>query len=205
MRSLVAPCVALVLLAPLALGCGVNRKLKITEVQPNQIELYLDEPSDNRLDLRNMKLKWATAQSTGEINLGLAGEIRGGQYFMVYEHGSHSGPPAAQNFQTNIPGIVVQGGTFPGYSNEPGVSMGVTGKHYRTFGLIQDKVSDAVTFGTPPRPVAYGSFTEDRTLDDDKPSGGTSISRRYSGSAPVDTDHESDWSSQPQSPGVANP
>src|SRR5688572_14404791 len=121
MRSPIALCVALVLLAPLALGCGVNRKLKITEVQPNQIELYLDEPSNNRLDLRSMKLKWTTTEPTsGEINLGIAGEIRGGQYLMIYEFGSHSGPPAKRDFQTNIPGIAVQGGTFPGYSSDPG-------------------------------------------------------------------------------------
>ena len=206
----VAPCVALVL-ASLALGgCGVNRKLKITEVQPNQIELYLDEPTGNRLDLTNMKLKWATNKmnanpASGEINLGIAGAIRGGQFFMIYEYSGHTGAPIARNFQANIPGIALEPGYFPGYSDEPGISIGVTGRHRRSVFLIEDKVSDGVTFGAPPRPAAYSSFTETHSLDMEKPSGSTSINRAFNGSTPVDTNSESDWSAGPQSPGVANP
>jgi hypothetical protein len=206
----VAPCVALVV-ASLALGgCGVNRKLKITEVQPNQIELYLDEPTDHRLDLTNMKFKWATnkanaSPASGEIDLGIAGEIRGGQFFLIYEYSGHTGGPIVRNFQANIPGIAVEPGYFPGYSDEPGISMGVTGKHRRSVFLIEDKVSDGVTFGAPPRPAAYSSFTEDHSLDGEKPVTNTSINRRFNGAAPVDTNSESDWYAGPQSPGVANP
>ena len=38
----------------LAGGCRIDRHLQITEVQPNAVELYLDETFTNQLDLTNM-------------------------------------------------------------------------------------------------------------------------------------------------------
>ena len=199
-----APTVVL-LVSLAATGCGVHRKLKITEVQPNQVELYLDEPSDHRLNLTNMRYKWATNLSGanpagGEIDLSIAGELRGGQFLIIFEDGNHTGAPAARNFQPSIPGIVVQGGYFPSYGSTPGIAMGVSGKHRR--GWVEDKVSDTVTFGAPPRPPAYGAFTQDNTLNSAKPSGSNSISRAFNRTAAVDDDRESDWSVRPQSPGA---
>ena len=41
--------------AALMSGCTANRKLKITEVGLKEVELYLDEPADHVLSLRDHK------------------------------------------------------------------------------------------------------------------------------------------------------
>ena len=78
--------------------------------------------------------------------------------------------------------------------------MGVDGTHYRTYIIFvpvyQDKVNDVVRFGPLPRRDLFGSFNEDSALASVKPVSPNSVSRIFSGSNPVDTDNESDWSSK---------
>jgi hypothetical protein len=198
------PAVAVILCV---VGCGVNRKLKLTEVQPNAIEVYLDEPSSHRLDLTNLKLTWAakdaaTPPTRGEINLGVGGTLDGGRFLIIWEDTNYIGAPVRQNFQPSVAGIKVPSGSFPPYGNTPGVSVRVAGKHYRSLFLVRDQVSDVVRFGPMPRPDRFGAFTEDGSLAAEKPSGNRSISRDFSAGAPVDTDSESDWSVRFASPGA---
>jgi hypothetical protein len=206
-------CISIVTISLPLLGCGVNRKLKITEVQPNQIEIFLDEPASNRLDLTNMKFKWIsqdpTAQpASAEVDLGLVGTLDGGKFLMIFEDRNYTGAPVAQNFPGPTAGIKVKNGFFPGYGHNPSVSMGVDGKHYRTYIIFvpvyQDEVNDVVRFGPRPRPALFGTFYEDGSLDGVKPVGSQSVSRTFSGSTPVDTDSESDWSSKQATPAAPN-
>ena len=210
-------CLAIVTVSLLLPGCGVNRKLKVTEVEPNQVEMFLDEPANNQLDLTNMKFKWISqdpapaAQPTppptsGEVDLGVAGTLQGGKFLMIFEDSTYTGLPVAQSYAGQAPGIKVKNGFFPGYGQNPSVSMGVDGKHYRTYIIFvpvyQDEVNDVVRFGPRPRPNLFGAFHEDNmhTLDGVKPQGNQSVSRTFSSGAPVDTDSESDWSSKLNSP-----
>ena len=146
----------------LVCGCGVHRNLKITEVLPNQVELYLDEPASNRLDLTNMKLKWTLTDptatpsvTTGELDLGIAGSLQGGQFLVIFENPNYSDVPVAQAFHGPIAGIKVKDGFFPPYGGNPSAAMTVDGSHYRSFVVFvpvyQDKVNDVVTFGPSPR------------------------------------------------------
>ena len=204
-------CFAIVTVSLSLAGCGVNRKLKVTEVQPNQVEIFLDEPANNQLDLTNMKFKWisqdpppAAQLTSGEVDLGVAGTLGGGKFLMIFEDSNYTGDPVAQTFPGQTAGIKVKNGFFPGYGQNPSVSMGVDGKHYRTYIIFvpvyQDEVNDVVRFGPTPRPDLFGTFNEDRSLSGVKPQGTQSVSRTFSGSTPVDTDSESDWSSKVNSP-----
>lgn len=193
-------------------GCGIHRKLEVTEVMPNEVELFLDEPSNNQLDLTNMKFQWISTAptmptpttTTGEVDLGLVGPLRGGKFLMIFEDPNYTGDPVAQSFPGNTAGIKVKNGFFPGYGSDPSVSMGINGSHYRTYIIFvpvyQDKVNDVVRFGPSPRPSLSGTFNEDNTLAGVKPQGNQSVSRTFSGSTPTDTDSESDWSRKLNTP-----
>ena len=82
-------------------------------------------------------------------------------------------------------------------------------EHYRTYIIFvpvyRDQVKDVVRFCRRPRPALFSAFNEDGSLDNVKPQGSQSISRKFTGSTPVDTDGEQDWSSSVQSPGVPTP
>jgi hypothetical protein len=212
MRPIHCP-VVVVFVSLLLPACGVDRKLKITEVAPNTIELYLDEPSGNQLDLTNMKFKWVSQDpmaqpKSGEVDLGLAGTLQGGTFLMIFEGSNYSGPPVAQNFHNQIPGIKVKDNFFPGYGQNPSVSMSVDGKHYRTYivfvPIYRDTVNDVVRFGPRPRPNLFGVFNEDGSLDGLRPVGTQSIGRAFSNGIPVDTDSEADWSRMTNSPAAGN-
>jgi hypothetical protein len=202
-------CLAVVTVWLSLVGCGVHRKLKVTEVQPNQVEIFLDEPANNQLDLTNMKFKWisqdhppapapAAQPTSGEVDLGVAGTLGGGKFLMIFEDSNYTGDPVAQTFPGQTAGIKVKNGFFPGYGQNPSVSMGVDGTHSRSF--VKDEVNDVVRFGPTPRPDLFGAFNEDGSLASVKPQGTQSVSRTFSGSTPVDTDSESDWSSKVNSP-----
>jgi hypothetical protein len=210
------PSLCLVSVSFLLAGCTVNYNLKVTEVWTNRVELYLDEPPDKVLNLHNKRLKWVTQEPgaqpvSGEVNLGLAGSMRGGQFLVIFEDPNYTGAPIAQDFRPSTPGIKVRDNFFPGYGNDTGSSMGVEGEHTGTYILFVPgklRVKDLVRFGHLPRPTLVGSFgvfRETDSLATVKPTGGQSVSRSFSASRPVDTDSESDWSLKPESIGVANP
>lgn len=203
---------AVVIVASLAAGCGgANRNLKITEVHEKHVELYLDEPADQRLTLQNVKLRWLTKSpssmpSGGALDLGRAGSLRGGRYFVVWEDDAYDGDPIAQQFAASVPGIKVPGGFFPAYGDAAIVSIGVDGAPPRPLLLGRDRVSDVVRFGPIPRPEPFGTFHPDASLAARKPAGNRSISRAFApDGAPVDTDSESDWVVRFASPGAPTP
>lgn len=207
--KLIQVCLVVVPVSLLLQGCGVHRKLKITEVEPNRVEILLAEPSSNSLALTRMKLKWISNDpmapeerrlTTGELNLALAGSLRGGQFLVIFEDPEYHDLPVAVNFHGSIAGIKVKDGFFSGYGRTPSVSMSVEGEHDRSY--IKDKVSDVVRFGPRPRPNLSGTFNEDGSLDHVRPLGNRSISRAFSGHTPLDTDSESDWSLKDASSGV---
>ena len=139
----------------------------------------------------------------------MAGTIQGQQFLVIFEDPNYMGPPVAHNFFGSIPGIKVRDNFFPGYGSNPSVSMGVDGEHYLTYiifvPMYRDQVKDVVRFCRRPRPPLFSAFNEDGSLDNVKPQGSQSISRKFTGSTPVDTDGEQDWSSSVQSPGVPTP
>lgn len=200
---------ALVIFSVLLVGCATNRKLKVTEVMPNQVELLLDEP--NPLILAGTKLKWISQDRqaqpvSGELDLGVAGTLQGGQFLEIFENSNYTGYPVAQTVGTSTPGIKVRNDFFPSYGSTPSVSMSVEGSHYGSYIFFvptaQDLVNDVVRFGPRPRPTTSGEFLENGSLDAIKPVGGDSVSRKFMGRDAVDTDNESDWSSRPVSMGV---
>jgi hypothetical protein len=193
-------------------ACERNRKLKVTEIGANRVEILLDEPFSNQLNLTNMKFRWTAkepnAQATsGEVPLDIVGSLSGGTFLVIYEDAGYNGPPVSQPFH-NSPGIKVENGFFPGYGNNPGVSMQVDGTNSGTAVLFvpaTDTVNDVVRFGPTPRPPLAGSFREDGSLTGEKPRGTESVSRQFSANGPVDTDSETDWARKPESIGVPNP
>ena len=206
--AIIARVAAVVLVAAFVGGCKLTRELKITEVQPHAVELYLAEPRENALDLTNMRLRWvvkdaATPPVRGQVDLGPAGSLEGGQYLVVYEDPHHTGGPVAAPFRPWIPGIKVRPGFFPRYDGTPAVSMSVEGKHSRAGG--RDEVSDVVRFGPMPRPKLGGEFKQDGSLAAARPEGNRSISRDFDAEGPVDTDSEADWSVQFETTGAPSP
>jgi hypothetical protein len=201
------------LLLGLALaGCQKNRNLKLTEIGPNRVELFLDEPGDRHLNLTSINFAWISQvrapSDRGDVSLGLVGSLQGQQFLVIFEDPNYMGPPVAQDFRPNTPGIKVRDNFFPNYGDDPGVSMHVKGTHGGTSVLFvptRETVGDLVSFGPRPRPTLAGTFNENGTLDRVKPQGSDSVSRRFSAGSPVDTDSEADWLLQTESIGIANP
>jgi hypothetical protein len=217
MKPLVYPLLLGLLLFTLA-GCQKPRNLKLTEIGTNRVEIFLDEPGDHSLNLASVNFTWISqdspgasprpAPTRGDVSLGLVGSLQGQQYLVIFEDPSYQGPPVAQDFRTGTPGIKVRDSFFPGYGNDPGVSMNVNGSRSGTAVLFiptTETVSDTLGFGDFRRPALAGTFRDGSALDGVKPQGGRSISRRFSSGAPVDTDSGIDWSLQPESIGIANP
>jgi hypothetical protein len=195
-------------------GCQRTRNLKVTEIGTNRVELFLDESSNNTLNLTSISFTWtsqepgAASPVRGDVSLDPVGALNGQQYLVIFEDANYHGPPMAENFRPNTPGIKVRDGFFPGYGNDPGVAMNVNGSHTGTAVLFvptTESINDLVRFGPSPRPTLPGTFSEDGSLNSVKPQGGQSISRRFSGGTPVETDSAHDWSLQPESIGLANP
>jgi hypothetical protein len=208
-------CLVLVVVSSLLLGCDVDRKLKITEVAPNRVELFLDEPFNNQLPLTSMALEWVWQEpgaqpASGALNFGSAGAgmLQGQQFLVIFEDANYMGDPIAQNFRPTVPGIKVRDGFFPGYGNTRSVSMRMVGERSGTHILFvprREKVNDVVRFGPSPRPPLAGAFNENGSLNGVWPNGGQSVSRRFASGAPVDDDSESNWSLTPESIGVPTP
>lgn len=196
-------------------GCQRTRNLKVTEIGTNRVELFLDESSNNTLNLTSISFTWmsqdpgAPSPARGDVRLDAAGSLTGQQYLVIFEDPNYHGPPIAQNFRSNVPGIMVSDNFFPNYGSDPGVSMHVNGSPSGTAVLFiptTESINDVVRFGNSAiRPALSGVFHENGALNGIKPQGGQSISRRFSSGTPVDNDSESDWSLQTESIGVANP
>lgn len=213
-------------LAPLLAACvsgpTLDRRLLLTEVSTNEVELHLDEDSTRQLNLGDgLKLVVRTDDGAGNVDtttLGLgAGEqsIPGGGFFIVWEDGSYQGPPVAEPFsrgqQGFVPGIKVRAGLLTGLGSRP-TEVRLTGSRNRITRLIvlfpettTDRIDDVVRFGAPlaERPMSGGVFQDDGSLDN--PSGSNSVQRAFSSGDPVDTNSESDWARGGSSWGVPTP
>lgn len=190
-------------------ACVKRWDLRLSEVGKRNVEIYLDEPPSEALNLRNFKLSWSGAGGLGEqLDLGAFGQnLPGGGFLIVWEQGGYTGPPVAASFsggQTGaVPGIKVKGGFFDQIDN---VAAEVLVEGSRNVALfVTHKVSDVVRFGSPvaDRPATGGSFRSDGNLTN--PSGSASLQRKWSGGAPRDTDAESDWLKRLTSWGVPTP
>jgi hypothetical protein len=195
---------AIVLLA----GCSgtEQRKLLVSEVGTNRIELYLDEATTRALTLGSgYSLQITTATGTSStVGLGaFNGNLRGGEFLIVWEDGNHTGPPVAAPFSGgllgNVPGIKVESGVVGDIRNAPG-EVRLKGSRNRVSGLLvifplftKDVVDDVVRFGLPSadRPSTGGTFAPNSTLGN--PSGSVHLQRFWGASAPIDTNSEADW------------
>lgn len=206
----------LVTVSLLLLGCTKNRNLKVTEVLEDRVEIFLDEASNQQLALYGIKLKWVTkdgpaAAVAGELDLSVWSDaLLGQQFLVIFEDPTYMGPPVAQPVLRTRPGIKVSAGFFPDYRSTISVSMSVAGTNNQGLSfltLYRHVANDLVRFGPSPRPPLAGTFLEDGTLNDDWPQGdqSKSVSRAFSGTTPLDTDSESDWSLRDQSDGFATP
>lgn len=223
------PCLALVL-APLSVACvngpDLDRRLLLTEVSTNEVELHLDEDPSRQLNLGDgFVLEVRTDDGAGNVQrraLGLgAGEqsIPGGGFFMVWEESGYQGPPAAAPYsggqQGFVPGIKVRAGFLTGLGSLP-TEVRLTGSRDRITRVVvlfpettTDHVGDVVRFGAPvaQRPDGGGgsgsTFADDGSLQN--PSGSNSVQRAWASGRPVDTDAESDWSRGGSSWGVPTP
>lgn len=215
------------LLSPMILlvftsGCTTaQRSLKLSEVGKRQVEIYLDEPSSEQLRLGDgMRLQVRTDTNgtieTNEIGLGaLSQPVQGSGFVIVWEDGSYSGPPVAEDFpsgqQGAVPGIKVADDFFGDIGSRPS-EIRLVGERNRVSGLLvifpmftTDTVDDVVRFGQPPsdRPNTGGTFVSSGTLDNF--SGSASLQRQWGGGGPVDNDAEADWLKQLTSWGVPTP
>lgn len=191
-------------------GCTMDRQLKITEVAPDAVELNVAEPPPNRLVLDDHLLNWARVDhESGQMTTGsipLMGEFAAGAFVVVWMDPTYNGPPVPQDYVTesgqSVPGIKVQAGALPEWKDGDSGAFSLSGDHPR--GAWTDRVTDLVKFGPAPRPPLDGAFQEDGSLNDARPQTGISISRRWTddGSAPIDTDSESDFQLKPASPGA---
>jgi len=201
-------------------GCATNRNLKITEVSLDAVELYLDEPRANSLDLTGQKLRYMNSQGDDK-EVDLFGTLPGGGWLIVWQGTpgtatSYSGVPFSDNyvnfFGRNVPGIHVSDGFFSKPQSET-FAYRVYGRGTRyifPFFIFYDDTDDVVKFGgvtqgspAVPRPDIGGTFQETGQLGANKTRdpgpGGRTISRQWNYDqnsipvAPIDTDNENDW------------
>ena len=174
-------------------GCTRVWGLKLTEVGKREVELYLDETDP--LQLTGFSLTWeGDGGQGGTIALpALMSPMPAGSFLIVWSDGSYSGPPVEADFTMGtlptVPGIRVAGGFFGGIDS----ASSVVYVHGQRGSTVKHKVRDTVKFGPAGNRPASGAdaFTEDGTLG--SPSGSVSLQRKWDGSAPKDTNKESDW------------
>lgn len=201
-------------------GCSgtEQRKLIITEVSSNRVEIYFDEATNRAITLGNgYGLQISTSTGTSNtVGLGaLGGTMQGGSFLIVWEDGGHMGPPIAAPFSGGqlgaVPGIKVESGFMGDIRTAPG-EIRLKGSRNRVSGLLaifplftKDVVDDVVRFGLPAadRPATGGVFTASSTLGN--PSGSVHLQRSWGASAPIDTNSEADWVLLGQSWGVRTP
>jgi hypothetical protein len=167
---------ALALSSILLAGCAYDRALKITEIGPGRVELYLDEDPNQVLALHGQTLAWRATDPAGvnppvDGQIDLIGEIRGGRFLIVFEDANYSGGPArssyANFFNQSVEAIVVQGGALPLVDPARAYAYRVSGRNVLyvfPFFFAYHDADDTVRFGPSPRPNLGGDFTEDQSL-----------------------------------------
>jgi hypothetical protein len=164
-----------------ASACTSQRELLITEVGVGVVELYLNEPADHRLALRDHTLTVDTlvpdpanpgVHVTETSSIELVGTLDGGRFVVVWEEPGHVGPPRIASYQNffgqSVDGIAVAPGSLPRGDNALSYGVRVSARRYRyifPFFYAQDRTDDLVTFGPRPRPVTGGDFLETGALD----------------------------------------
>jgi hypothetical protein len=200
---------ALAALVAAAAACGTHRKLRITEVGAGVVELYLDEPTDHVIDLSRMEFAVAVSDPMAGpptvTRFDLVGELRGGEFVVVFEEaGNTTGPGAASYtnfFGNSVNGISVPVGSLGIVDPARSYAMRVQGEYtISAFPFwVKHSADDVVTFGPRPRPTLGGTFTENGTRDTVERTvavgltRGRTIRRRVVSGVPQDTDSEADW------------
>jgi hypothetical protein len=202
-------------------GCDGTqaRKLLLTEVGKNRVELYLDEPTNRSITLGSgYRLSVSTSTGTANtVDLGTFGRaMPGGSFFIVWEEAGYTGAPVAADFSGGqsgaVPGIKVAAGFMNGFDTAPSEArlQGRRNVFSRLIVIIPffrtDVIDDVVRFGTPEadRPVSGGTFNSNGSLGN--PSGSVHLQRSWAAaSAPQDSDDESDWILFGQSWGARTP
>ena len=164
--------IALLALSVLSTACitgpKLDRRLLLTEVSNNEVELYLDEDPSRSLILDNgFKLGVRTDDGAGNqtstsLGLGAGGQsIQGGSFFIIWEESGYQGGPVAEPFPSGqlgaVPGIKVATGFLAGVRDFP-AEIRLSGSHDRITRLIvlfpettTDVIDDVVRCGTPSR------------------------------------------------------
>jgi len=190
-------------------GCTKTWDVQLTEVGKHNVELYLNAPAGESFSLRGMKLTWAIqGGGGGEIDLGvLPDPLNAGEFLVVWERNGYAGPPVAEDYVSGAPGpvkgIKVADNLFDTLDTLPAMVQ-VEGVRSEAL-LVRHKAADGVRFGMPvaDRPQVGPLFTDDGSLF--SPTGAGSVQRVFSGGAPRDTNHESDWKNYANSFGAPTP
>ena len=183
------------------LGCTPHPKLKITEVAPGAVEIYLDDP--NTLDLSRVTLTSATGASFSNT-LNLIGTMAARSYLVVYEEAGYTGQPVAATYTAPLtsvqcPGIKLSEDSFGWNLGNTNFAFrlsgssgrgpsGIAGLFYRHWDS-----DDVVRIGTRPRPQIGGNFTEDTSTPVPLPFPPGTVSRNWGPNGPIDNDLESNW------------
>ena len=204
-------------------ACTTHRGLMLTEVGDGALELYLDESADRTLPLRHVDLRWkshADGADPEEGTVALTGEIRGGEYVVVWEKPGHTGVPSRENYTNfenqSVRGVAVAEGSFGAVDNARSYAFRIYQKrtvYVFPFFYRIERLDDVVTFGPRPRPEIGGTFSENGDLDEVERSAAVSTLRgqtvwrklhEVNGvDVPRDADLESDWRQDDESYGKA--
>lgn len=202
--------VGVLLLLTLA-GCSQRRGLLITEWFPEVVELYLDEPASESLDLSQFSLQVQARQDLipnvdepdHRNQVDLLGTLSGGSYRVIFEESGYTGPPVASTYTDpvttrQVPGIKVEEGFFGWNLGGASTSLRISGTTRGPGGLaglfyVRDFVDDVLRLGGRPRPSLGGGFTEDTPAPVPLPVPPQTLGRKWGPDGPLDNDLESDW------------
>jgi len=204
-------------------GCTNNRRLLITEWFPEVVELYLDEPTGNTLNLApysmNVVAKVDLNPNVPEPDYSgtadLVGTITGGSYLVVFEEFGYRGTPVAGTYTDpvtgrQLPGIKVKEGFFGWNQGGASTSLRVSGVSRGPGGIAglfsaRQRVDDVLKIGGRPRPSIGGTFTEDTSAPVTLPQAPRTMGRKWGPNGPIDNDLESDWRAGPGTFGAPTP
>ncbi|MBZ4417511.1 hypothetical protein [Myxococcus sp. RHSTA-1-4] len=207
--------VGVLLLVALA-GCTQRRGLVITEWFPEVVELYLDEPASETLDLSPFSIQVRARQDLNPNvdepdyanQAGLLGTMSGGSYLVIFEEFGYSGPPVSSTYTDpvtarQVPGIKVAEGFFGWNLGGASTSLRISGVTRGPGGIaglfhVRQSVDDVLLLGGRPRPSIGGDFTEDTPSPVPLPLAPQTMGRKWGPGGPLDNDVESDWRAGPR-------
>ena len=212
--------VALSLVVAALCACTQQRKLWISEVGAQRLEVYLDEPTTNTLALAGQTLEWTALDPNGATVSGsirLSGQLAGGGLLVLFE--DPTGPPGGSTpgfvddfFHRSRAGLAVAPAALGPIDPALAYSFRVHGHKFRyvfPFFYTYDDTDDVVRFGPSPRPNNGGTFSEDNSLQpvDRTPTMGQTKGRtirrktnpNLQPDTPVDRDREADWQTDDES------